>query len=160
MIFIAYDIHTCSIYLCIYLCIYACVKQVSKWIKREWRYRMSVGKKEKVAYFFEMHLSKGHLFKIKKNLFKIKKKTQPIYLYIFLQEKCHLLFIRGSLSRIIWDQMLTKMWAEKKLVLSTTVFQPPRVCSTLSIISKYSDWKVNTSQKDLQRNFFIKWSLN
>ena len=92
-----------NLFVYIYSCICACVKQVTKWIKREWRYRMSVGRKINSSIFFEMHLSKGYLYKIKENLFKIKKKkeTQPIYLYIFLQEKCHLLFVRGSLSRII-----------------------------------------------------------
>ena len=78
-----------NLFVYIYSCICACVKQVTKWIKREWRYRMSVGRKINSSIFFEMHLSKGYLYKIKENLFKIKKKKKKLsqYIYTFSYKK-------------------------------------------------------------------------
>ena len=50
---------------------------------------MSVGRKINSSIFFEMHLSKGYLYKIKENLFKIKKKKKKLrqYIYTFSYKK-------------------------------------------------------------------------
>lgn len=107
MIFIAYDMHTCSIYFCIYSCICACVKQVSTWIKREWRYRMSIGRKRKSSIFFEMHLSKGHLFHIKIICLKFKKRTSA---NIFIH------FLTRKLSPFIYKGVTLKNYLRSNLV--------------------------------------------
>ena len=56
-------------------------------------YRMSIGRKSSI--FFEMHLSKGHLFHIKIICLKFKKRTSANIFTHFLTRKLSLFIYKG-----------------------------------------------------------------
>lgn len=58
-------------------------------------YRMSIGRKRKSSIFFEMHLSKGHLFHIKIICLKFKKRTSANIFTHFLTRKLSLFIYKG-----------------------------------------------------------------